>query len=87
MQMEPRDRHDRTARLLEVRLEALARASERSLAGSGSLEPDVLRAAVATRHAIELELLSLDEADSFWAEVARRHPGAAWCHRRVELAA
>jgi phage tail sheath gpL-like len=85
--MDTRDRHDRIVRLLEVRLEALARASERSLAGSGSLESDVLRAAVATRHAIELDLLSLAEADAIWAEVARRHPGAAWCRRRFDLAA
>jgi hypothetical protein len=85
--MEPHERHDRIARLLEVRLEALARLSERSLAGSRPLEPDVLRAAVATRHAIELELLSSGEADEIWAEVARRHPDAAWCRRRFDLAA
>jgi hypothetical protein len=85
--VDPRDRHDRIVRLLAVRLEALARVSERQLAGSRSLEPDVLRAAVATRHAIELDLLSLEEADDIWAEVARRHPDAAWCRRRFDVAA
>ena len=81
------ERHDRIVRLLEVRLEALARVSDRSLAGSSSLEPDVLRAAVATRHAIELDLLSLEEADEIWGEVARRHPSASWCRRRFDVAA
>ena len=85
--MERDDRHDRIVRLLEVRLEALARVSDRSLTGSSSLEPDVLRAAVATRHAIELELLSLEEAEAIWDTVARRHPGASWCRRRFDLAA
>ena len=85
--MDSNDRHDRIVRLLAVRLEALARVSERSLAGSRPLEPDVLRAAVATRHAIELDLLSLEEADEIWAEVARRHPDAGWCRRRFDLAA
>jgi hypothetical protein len=85
--MDAHERHDRIVRLLEVRLEALARVSERSLCGSGALEPDVLRAAAATRHAIELDLLSLEEADEIWAEVARRHPDADWCRRRFDLAA
>ena len=85
--MDRPDRHDRIVRLLAVRLEALARVSERSLAGARSLEPDVLRAEAATRHAIELELLSLEEAEEIWAEVARRHPDAGWCRRRFELAA
>jgi len=81
------DRHDRIVRLLAVRLEALARVSERSLAGPRSLEPDVLRAAAATRHAIELDLLSLEEAEEIWADVARRHPGAGWPRRSFDLAA
>jgi hypothetical protein len=81
------DRHDRIVRLLEVRLEALARVSDRSLSGSSSLEPDVLRAAAATRHAIELDLLSLEEAEEIWGEVARRHPSASWCRRRFDVAA
>jgi hypothetical protein len=85
--VDPNDRHDRIVRLLAVRLEALARVSERSLAGVRPLEPDVLRAAVATRYAIELNLLSLEEADEIWAEVARRHPDADWCRRRFDLAA
>jgi hypothetical protein len=81
------NRHDRTVRLLETRLEALARVSERPLAASESLEPGVLRAAAATRHAIELELLSLEEAGEIWAQVARRHPRATWCRRGFDLAA
>ena len=85
--MDAEHRHDRTVRLLEARLEALARVSERALAGSESLEPSVLRAAAATRHAIELELLSLEEAGAIWAQVARRHPHATWCRRGFDIAA
>jgi hypothetical protein len=69
----------RAVRLLEARLEALAVVSEHSLAGPRQLDPRVLRAAAATKHAIELELLSPEEAGRIWATVANRHPEVGWC--------
>lgn len=73
--MSPDARHDHTRRLLAGRLEELARASERRPArGEQQLELRVLAALAATRHAIELGLLSTEEADAIWASVAERHP-------------
>lgn len=84
--------HERTVRLLTAQLEAIASASERlpSIAAShaaSSLEPYVQRAAVATRNAVELELLTSEEAGAIWAAVARRHPGARWAKDGPSLAA
>lgn len=72
-------RHDRTVRLLEARLEALAVVSERAPGGGRPYDRHILGAAAATRHAVELHLLSLEEAGAIWAGVARRHPHASWC--------
>jgi hypothetical protein len=72
-------RHDRTARLLEARLEALAVVSERAPRGGSPFERHILGAAAATRHAVALHLLSPEEAGAIWAGVARRHPDALWC--------
>jgi hypothetical protein len=47
----------------------------------------ILAAVAATRHAIDLDLLSSAEADSIWAEVAKRHPDAGWCRSGPSLAA
>ena len=80
-------RHDRTVRLLESRLEALACACERFPAGQRPLEPHVLAVAAATRHAVHLELISAAEAGAIWAEVARRHPAAGWCRSAYREAA
>lgn len=77
----------RTARLLEARLETLAAASERSLEGEGTLDSQILGVAAATRHAVALELLSLEQAGAIWAGVARRHPDARWCRTWPRLAA
>lgn len=85
--MDALDRHDRTVRLLEAKLEALARAAERPLARRRSLEDEMLRAAVATHRAIALELLSSQEAREIWTTVARRHPNAPWSRRTFDLAA
>ena len=79
--------HDRTARLLEARLEILAGACERSLSGGRPLDGHVLAVEAATRHAIELEVLTADEAGEIWASVARRHPAVAWCRSAPRLAA
>lgn len=72
-------RHDRTVRLLEGRLEALAVVSERAPGSGRSFDRHILGAAAATRHAVALRLLSPEEAGEIWAGVARRHPDAFWC--------
>jgi hypothetical protein len=72
-------RHDRTVRILEARLEALALVSERALTGPRRFDRQILGAAAATRHAVALRLLSAEEAGEIWAGVARRHPDASWC--------
>lgn len=72
-------RRSRTLRLLEVRLETLAAADERSLSGSRRIEPAVLAAEAATRHAVELHVLTPEEAREIWADVGRRHPAVGWC--------
>jgi uncharacterized protein (UPF0548 family) len=84
--MDERSRHDRTVRLLEARLEALAVASARVPRGARDLDREIVAAVAATRHAVALELLSFDEAAAIWSEVAQRHPGAGWC-RTSPLAA
>lgn len=71
--------HDRTVRLLEARLEALAALTERSLSGSRLVAAQILALEAATRHAVQLRVLSLDEAGAIWASVAERHPSVAWC--------
>ncbi len=71
--------HERIVRLLAARLDAVAGVTERSLVGARPLEPHVLALEAATRHAVELDLLSRDEAEAIWAGVAQRHPDVAWC--------
>lgn len=73
-------------RLLESRLEALASAAERT-PHRPSIDDHVLRAAAATRNAVDLELLSPDEAGAIWTLVAERHPDVPWCARGPGLAA
>jgi hypothetical protein len=84
--MDERSRHDRTARLLEARLEALAIASARAPRGERALDREIVAAVAATRHAVALEILSFEEAGAIWSAVSQRHPGAAWC-RTSPLAA
>ena len=73
------DGHARTVRLLESRLEGLACVCERSPSSTTRLESQVVAVAAATRRAVDLELLSREEATAVWAAVALRHPSAAWC--------
>jgi len=80
-------RHIRTARLLETRLEALARAYERSSSPQARFDDHILCVVAATRNAVALELLSPEEADAIWAEVRLRHPSAGWCRLDADLAA
>lgn len=79
--------HDRTVRLLEARLEDLACVCERAPGGARRLDAQVASVAEATRRAVELELLSREEAGEIWATVAGRHPDASWCRVGPELAA
>jgi hypothetical protein len=74
-------KHDRTVRLLEARLEALAVVSERAPSGPRPYDRHILGVVAATRHAVALDLLSPQEAGDIWAGVARRHPDASWCLR------
>ena len=85
--MDERARHDRTMRLLEARLNALADASERAPRGERRFEPEIDAAVAATLHAVELGMISAREGDAVWAAVARRHPRAAWCRRGPRLLA
>ena len=85
--MDERSRHDRTIRLLEARLEALAVASEQRPRGEQRLDREIVAAVAATRHAVALALISTDEADAVWAAVARRHPHARWCRLGPQIAA
>ena len=85
--MDEHVRHDRTLRLLEARLEALASACERTPRGDRRFETEIAAAAAATRHAVELGLISPPEANSVWAAVTRRHPDAPWRRRPRPLAA
>ena len=80
-------RHDRTVRLLAARLDALAIASLRVPGGERMYRHNILAAVAATRHAIDLDLLSSSEADAIWADVAERHPDAGWCRSGARLAA
>ena len=80
-------RHDRTVRLLASRLESLAVASMRAPGGERVYRHHILAAMAATRHAVDLDLLSRSEADAIWAEVADRHPDAGWCRSGPRLAA
>jgi hypothetical protein len=80
-------RHDRTVRLLASRLETLAVASMRTPGGERMVRHHILAAVAATRHAVDLDLLSPAEADAIWAEVAERHPDAGWCRSGPRLAA
>lgn len=74
------DGRGRTLHMLEVRLEGLACVCERSPSATRRLESQVTAVAAATRRAVELDLLSADEARAVWAAVAGRHPSAEWCH-------
>ena len=62
--MDERSRHDRTVRLLETRLEALARASERAPLAERRYEREIGAVFAATRHAVTLALISTEEADA-----------------------
>ena len=65
---------DRTARRLALRLEELAHAVEGAGMRPGEAQPLIELAAVATMHAVTLELLTLERASEIWSAAAERHP-------------
>jgi hypothetical protein len=79
MRRDRQGHHDRTVRLLEARLEALAGVTERCLSGPRPVDAQVLALEAATRNAVELHLLSRDEAGAIWSSVGERHPSVGWC--------
>jgi hypothetical protein len=85
--MDANSRHERTVRLLEGRLEALAAVSERSPRGERRFEREIIATLAATRHAVALELITSEEAGAIWQDVAERHPLASWCRSGPGLAA
>jgi hypothetical protein len=72
--MTPEMRSDRTERLLSGRLDELASTLERPGAPAQPAARLLELASVATRHAIELHLLSQERATAIWEAAARRHP-------------
>ncbi|MDQ3890208.1 MAG: hypothetical protein M3312_06605 [Actinomycetota bacterium] len=77
----------RTLRLLESKLEVLAHVSSRPLARGRLVESQLECVAAATRRAVELGLVSREEADEIWERVVARHPDGGWRDRRVDVAA
>ncbi len=77
----------RTLRLLETKLEVLAHASSRPLARAGLVETQLESVAAATRRAIELGLVSREEADEIWERVLARHPDGGPRDGRLDVAA
>ena len=67
-------RAERTVRLLTLRLEELATAVERARTPSAEVERLLELAAMATAHAVALELLTSDRAARVWREAEERHP-------------
>ena len=73
--MSPEAKRERTLRLLQSSLEALARLSERSETPDLRLDGALLAVDAATGNAVALEPLMHEEAGEVWASGARRHPG------------
>jgi soluble lytic murein transglycosylase-like protein len=80
-------RSERTARILGLRLEELARALERSGAPPAEIARLLEAASVATANAVALELLSAERARGIWSETAARHPQVAGLREEPRLAA
>ena len=80
-------RHDRTVRLLAAELEAVALAGERASLRACDIETQILRLATATRNAVTLEVISVEEADRIWTSAVEQHPLVAWRPAGPPLAA
>ncbi len=71
-------RSERIARLLEARIEELARALERAPAREATRGLEAV--SVATTNAVTLELLTSERAAAVWRDAAERHPHVAPLH-------
>lgn len=82
-------RSERTARLLALRLEELARALERAGAPAGAAARLLESASVATLHAVSLELVTSKRAAAIWNDASERHPvlSAVSLERRLAVPA
>jgi hypothetical protein len=67
-------RRDRTARMLAWRLEELAGTLERRGTPTRDATRQLELAVIATDHAVELDLLSREDASEIWRAAAGRHP-------------
>ena len=74
-------RSDRTARRLALRLEELAHTVERSELRNTETNRLIELAAVATMHAVTLELLTSQRASEIWSDASARHPALARARR------
>jgi len=80
-------RGERTARLLALRLEELARALEQAGVPSQAAARLLESASVATMHAVSLDLVTSERAAAIWTDASDRHPAlaAASLDRRLAI--
>ena len=72
------ERAARAAKLLATRLEELAAAAERATSmGEPLLVRRIELACMSTQHAIDLQLLTAEQAAGIWREAETRHPALA----------
>jgi hypothetical protein len=71
-------------RLLAHRLEGLARVAVFGGAPAREVIYGLEAASAATKHAIRLDLVSIEEAESIWNAARRRHPGAFAASRLLQ---
>jgi hypothetical protein len=82
------ERAARAAKLLATRLEELAAAAERATSmGEALLTRRIQLAHMSTQHAVDLHLLSEDEASAIWRDAELRHPALAELASVLEEAA
>ena len=78
MRVTQEERAARAAKLLATRLEELAAAAERATSmGEPLLVRRIELACMSTQHAIDLELLTEEQASRIWREAETRHPALA----------
>jgi hypothetical protein len=80
-------RNERVERLLTYRLEELARALERSGAPPERVTRLLELASVATMHAVALEIISEERAQTIWQDARERHPALEQAEPAVPVAA
>jgi hypothetical protein len=78
-------RSERTARILTARVEELARALEEARAPRDAAARLLASAALATLHAVTLDLITAPCAERIWSDVAMRHPQVEALREPLEL--